>query len=79
MANSACAVQNGGWISSFFNIERGFKQGCCVSPLLFISVVEMKAIKIRNNKNINGLYMSNNKSFVETIKILQYTDDTSLT
>ena len=68
MANSECAVQNGGWISYFFNTERGIKQDCCVSPLLFILVVEMMAIEIRNNKNIKGLNLSTNKHYLKPFK-----------
>ena len=36
-------------------MERGIRQGCPVSALLFILVVEVLAINIRENKNIYGL------------------------
>ena len=53
--NTESCVQNGGWLSGFFDVERGIRQGCCVSPILFIIVAEFMSIKIRNNDNINGL------------------------
>ena len=77
--NSESSVQNGGWISGFFKTERGIKQGCCASPLFFILVAEIIAIKIKNNKNITGLSYSNSNKENNSVKILQYADDTSLT
>ena len=73
MENNVSCVQNGGWLSGFFKIERGIKQGCCVSPLLFLLVAEIMAIKIRNNVNISGFTSAN-----ILLKILQYCDDTTL-
>lgn len=73
MNNNESCVQNGGWLSGFFKVERGIKQGCCVSPLLFLLVAEIMAIKIRNNNNISGFSTNN-----ILIKILQYCDDTTL-
>ena len=34
---------------SIFNVERGIRQGCNSSPLLFIMVAELMSIKIKNN------------------------------
>ena len=34
---------------------RGVKQGCPLSPYLFIMSIEMLAIKMRSNKNSKGL------------------------
>ena len=76
--NNKSCVQNGGWLSDWFNIERGIKQGCCVSPLLFILVVEMMAIKIRSNESISGLSINKDAHNTNPIKILQYCDDTTL-
>ena len=73
MNKNVSCVQNGGWLSGFFLIERGIKQGCCVSPLLFLLVAELMALKIRNNRHISGFSATN-----ILLKILQYCDDTTL-
>ena len=55
-------------------MERGIRQGCPVSALLFILVVEVLAINIRENKNIHGL----EAAFIhkkQYIKHSQYAED----
>ena len=49
------------------------RQGCPISPCLFILCVEVQAEKIRNIKDIKGIFVQQNK-----IKICQYADDTTL-
>ena len=67
--NSSCIVNNGN-ISTFFNLNRGLRQGCPLSPYLFIMVVEILAIMIRNNKKIKGISLNN-----YVCKLNQYADD----
>ena len=67
------AINQGGNLSSFFNTERGCKQGDPISKYLFILCAEILAIKIKNNKKIIGIKI-NNKEFILT----QYADDTSV-
>ncbi|GFR74429.1 retrovirus-related Pol polyprotein from type-1 retrotransposable element R2 [Elysia marginata] len=76
LANTQSSVKNGGWHSQWFPTERGVRQGCCVSPLLFVLVVELLAIKLRHNDTINGILRNSNVS--DNIKLLQYADDMSL-
>ena len=66
-------VTNNGKSSEFFTLERGIRQGCCLSALLFILVVEILAISIRNNKDIKGININK-----EEFKISQLADDTTL-
>ena len=70
---SSCVINNGHF-SQFFQVTRGVRQGCPLSPYLFVICVEMLAIAIRNNKNIKGVNING-----EIFKILQYADDTTLT
>ena len=67
-------LKNNGYLSSRITMERGIRQGCPVSALLFILVVEVLAINIRENKNIHGLgaaFMHKKKY----IKLSKYADD----
>ena len=60
-------------MTQFFTLERGVRQGCPLSVYLFLLVVELLAIKIRNNKDINGVQLKNTN-----LKISQMADDTCL-
>lgn len=65
-------VINAGNTSSYFKPKRGIRQGCCVSPYLFILVVEIMATHIRQNPDIQGLQLGN-----EEVKITQFADDST--
>jgi len=71
--NTQSCIVNNGHISEFFTLERGLRQGCPLSPYLFILVVELLAIAIRNNEKIKGICIRD----IEC-KINQYADDTFL-
>ena len=43
-------VQNGDWLSKWFPAERGERQGCPLSLLLFIMAVGTLTIKMRSNQ-----------------------------
>ena len=65
-------VLNNGWSSSFIELQRGVRQGCPLSPYLFILSAEILAKAIRSNKNVKGICVNNTE-----IKISQYADDTT--
>jgi hypothetical protein len=70
-------VINNGWISETFKNTRGVHQRYPLSALLFVISVEIMALRLRENKNINGIKVKiNDKAYI--IKIYQLADDTML-
>ena len=59
------AVIVNGHISPFFSLSRGVRQGCPLSPLLYVLVAETLAVNIRCNPRIPGLCL-------ETFRPLTY-------
>ena len=57
-----------------FSIERGVRQGCPLSALLYVLCAEVLAIEIRNNKQIVGYKYGIGKEQ----KISQYADDANI-
>ena len=51
---SSCVVNNG-YSSEFFSLQRGVRQECPFSGLLFVLAVEPLAHQIRINDSIKGL------------------------
>ena len=69
------AVNVNGYLSSFFPLSRGVRQGCPLSPLLYVLVSEVLAVNIRCNPRISGLALPGSPPLSP---ISQYADDTSL-
>ena len=69
----AC-IKNGGHISYTFKMGNGVRQGCPVSPQLFILAVEILAQKIVQDNSIKGLNPNGNKI---PFKLGQFADDTT--
>ena len=64
---------NGGRMTEYFERTRGVRQGCPLSPSLFILTVELLALKIRQRPNRRGIRLPNGKE----VRILQFADDTN--
>ena len=60
-------------MSDCIKIERGVRQGCPLSPHLFVLSVEVLANAIRRDPSIKGISISQND-----VKLSQYADDTTL-
>ena len=69
---SSCVVNNG-MFSRRFELSRGVRQGCPLSPYLFVLCAEILATAIRNDGNIKGVKVSDTE-----IKLSQFADDTTL-
>ena len=69
------AVNVNGYLSSFFSLSRGVRQGCPLSPLLYVLVSEVLAVNIRCNPRISGLCLP---GAFPLSPISQYVDNTSL-
>ena len=64
-----CAYNNG-YLSEFKEITRGCRQGCCLSPIIFIYVVEILGLSIRQNNKIEGIQIGDSY-----LKSGQFADD----
>ena len=66
------SIINNGHISEFFAIQRGVRQGCPLSPYLFIICIELLSFNINNNIDIKGIHIGD----IE-IKSTFFADDSS--
>ena len=69
-AGANSCVTNNGHMSDYFSMGRGVRQGCPLSPYLFIIAAEVLAISIRNNPEIKGIVIGKKE-----YKIKQFADD----
>ena len=67
------AVLNNGFSTNYFQLSRGVRQGCSLSPYLSILGAEILACKTCQDKEIQGIRIFNSEA-----EISQFADDTSL-
>ena len=77
IGNSESAIKNGGWISGWFKTEKGVRQGCCASPLLFILTLELLAIKLRENDQVRSILIDKTETHKDS-KNVSFADDMTL-
>lgn len=71
--SSETCVLNRGQSSGWFPFKRGIRQGCPISPFLFVLAVEGLAEVIRSRQDIRGLRLLDSET-----KILQFADDSTI-
>ena len=62
------------YVSQLFPVTRGVRQGCPLSPLLYVLVAETIANAIRKDSSIGGYLLPDGSR----TKVFQYADDTSI-
>ena len=67
-------IKNNGWLSRKCKMKRGIRQGCPVSAILFLFVMEILHQKITNTDSVTGFKLDNMES---EIKCLQHADDST--
>ena len=70
--NIQSCVINNGYATPFFELQRGVRQGCLLSGILFVIAVEILANSIRDDQSIMGINIKGKE-----YKLSQYADDTS--
>ena len=73
--NISSCVLNNGHASEPFLLERGVRQGCPLSGMLFVIASKVLAQKIRRSKMIKGIAIEYNGS--QEIKLSQYAGETT--
>ena len=73
--NIESAVVINGWTSAFFQPSRGVRQGCPLSPLLYVITIEVLAVCLRTSPEITGVQLPNS---LEQFKCSGYADDTTV-
>ena len=69
---SSCVVNNGHG-STFFPLQRGVRQGCPLSGILFVLGIELFARALKNEASVKGIRVEG-----QEIKVAQYADDTTV-
>ena len=75
--DTSSSINHYGWLSEFFPVNSGIRQGCPLSPLVFILAVELLACKIRQVPNVRGVSIPS-ATGVRTMKLFLYADDNTL-
>ena len=71
--NVTSCILNNGHSSTFFSLQRGVRQGCPLSGVLFVLGIELLSRCIKNHPTVNGIQVNKHE-----LKISQYADDTTV-
>ena len=65
-------VMNGGYMTNYFKVSRGVRQGCPLSPFLFVLAVEILALRLRHDPDCKGIILPNSRE----ARLTQFADNT---
>ena len=71
--NIQASILQSGFLSKFFSIQRGCRQGDPIASYLFLLCGQIMYLMVDNNLNIKGITVNN-----RTHKITQFADDTTM-
>ena len=69
-SDASTQIKVNGFLTPSIPLKRGVRQGCPLSPLLYVLVIELLALQLRQNPNIVGFKIEG-----ERIVSLHYADD----
>ena len=72
----SCIMTNG-FISPYFSVSRGIRQGDCLSALLYVIQAEPLAEFIRKSNDVKGIVVKDCNSNERELKCADYVDDAS--
>ena len=72
-SNATTKIKLNGYLSTNIPLNRGVRQGCPLSSLLYVLVIEILALQLRKNPNIVGFKVGGEK-----IISLHYADDATI-
>ena len=73
-SNAITRVKVNGFLSANIPLRRGVRQGCPLSPLLYVLIIEILALQFRKNPDIVGFTVGG-----ENIVSMHYADDAIIT
>jgi len=72
--NIETCIINNGHLSKFFKPQRGVRQGCPLSPYIFVIAAELLSLYVKQHPDIRGIKTSPSIDYT----ISQFADDTSI-
>ena len=77
-SNTTNCIINNWYISSAFHVNCGVRQGCPISPLIYVLSAELLACKVRQCKNIHGIALPSKNYERNEVRISTFADDTTI-